>query len=644
MSDNPLRSAEEASQQLPQKTLNEFLESLHRIFKIGTYYPEGHAVLDRAAHLFQQNLQKITEAKRSADIELKGTVMLVEGQEITAVSPPVSEVERLFRDLGIGRIEIDRTVNLTDLLQFARTVLLHRSQLLSVKQFTKAAIVGLPSTIRINQKEFLVDEASILGEFRNDEEGQNLDSMFGMLEEQGLDRQQIAKCREFINTLARRFEKNPIKLRGMPAVSWQDVRKLMAKVVASAFFGEGKAKVFSHNDLNALSAIFNGLRQELDDNESRETINLLVTAFNRGHAQRPQKTEGDGKTSLPSRDKGTYMTIGEIESFVQDNYSEDRLLDSFNENIQYDELAVLLQLLQYPQDAEAGENIRRNLRAILTTSFSLQMVDVLVKGIVHLAECTETIRLREAVDFVALQLRGMNIFSSLPFLVMLCRRLQPIFIERLWPTMINELLAVGRQAEQQRLFNELASIAAGIPGKVMRDQLLELEVIESIRERKIADDIFAPELRIAYPLYAVLLETSMRMQVASRVLAGLRAAPPDWLIEAVAPLMDLTLPEHVQFLQSYLAVAQQKRYPVSLHIMAGKLVVERLPMIDEAVRNLNWVVQTIKATAQLQVDGTRDLLEKILTEKKMIVVPKWPSPCREAATQTLKRLKRKPLG
>lgn len=642
----PSRSAEEASPRPPQKTLVEFVETLHRIFKIGTYYPEGHAVLDRAAHLFQQNLQKITEAKRSAGIEMMGTALLVEGEEISATSPAVAELTKLLRDLGIGRIEIERVVPLTDLLHFTRALQLYRAQLLGVKQFTQVKITDLPSTIRIIQHEFLVDESAILGESLNTEGGEDLDSVFHLLEDQGLDRQKIAQCRELIHTLARRFENHPMKLKGMPAIRWHDVRKLMVRVVTGVDFGERTGGV-SPNDLSALSAIFNGLRQELDDHASRDTIDHLVTAFNRGHSPRTQQTteeEVNRKRGLRTRGRGTDMTISEIQSFVHDRRPEPSLLKKMAQS-RYDELAVLLQLLHFPQGGEAGEGIRRSLREILAAPLAPRMIDLLIKGVVHLTEAgTESGHLRQVVDFISLQLRSSTTGSSLPFLVMLCRQLKPAGIEFLWPTLINELLTVGRQAEQQRLFSELSTIAAGIPGKAMRDRLPELDGIDCIKKRKIAQDIFAPELKKAYPIYAVLMGTSLRLPIASRVLDNLKAAPPDWLIEAVSPLLELAQPHHMQFLYSYLNGAQQQRYSASLLVMAGKLVVERLPILDEPARKEAWVAVTIQATAKIQVEGTRELLEQILAEKKLIIVPKWPSPCRQAAEQTLKILKRNPLG
>jgi hypothetical protein len=641
----PRQPADKAAPPRPQKVLVDFVESLHRIIKIGTYYPQGHAALDRAAHIFQHNLQKIAEETKSANIELKGTTLVVENQEIKANTPALAEVATLFRDLGIGRVEIDRAVPLKDLLHMIKTLLQHRSQLQGVKQFTKARFVDLPATIRVFQQEFLVEE---VGHQVASSDGEaDLDAVFLALEEQGLDQKQISQCRAFLNSMDQRFATQPIKLKGLPAISWQDVRKLLAKIVGSGFqFSEGSGKGFSHNDLNALSAIFDGLQQELSDQESRETINLLVSAFNRGQLTKKSTATGEGneKKGLRAKDKGTDITIGEIQTFVHDHGSTENSTITIRQVDRCHELAILLQMLQFPQQAEVDEGLQRSLRDILAVSLSPRMVDVLIKGILHLSETAQDERLEETVAFISRQLRGSATFSSQSFLIALCRQLPPEALELHWTTLISELLAVGRTAKEGHVFKELARLAASIPGQAMRNRLVQLEEIDAIREKKIVANIFDPALKEAYPIYAVLLETSMRTTIAYRVLDELRAAPPDWLIAAVAPLLDPSQPQHQQILYTYLHIAQRQKLTVALQIMAGNLVVERLAGLEETAKSAPWVIKTIEVTPQLQVEGTRKLLEKIISEKKFIVIPKWPAPCRQAATHALQRLKSKPLS
>ena len=92
---------QEAPPHLSQKKLVEFLESLHRIFKIGIYYPAGHAVLDQAAEQFQRNLTDVVDTRRSVIIELRGDSILVEQVELLKPTRAVEEFRKLLNDLGI---------------------------------------------------------------------------------------------------------------------------------------------------------------------------------------------------------------------------------------------------------------------------------------------------------------------------------------------------------------------------------------------------------------------------------------------------------------------------------------------------------------------------------------------------------------
>lgn len=641
----PRQPAEKATPPRPQKVLVEFIEALHRIIKIGTYYPQGHAALDRAAHLFQNSLLKIAEETTSAGIELKGSKLVVENQEITTNNPAITEIMAIFRDLGIGRVEIDRAVPLKDLLQMIKTLLQHRSQLQGIKQFTKARLVDLPATVRVFQQEFLVEETA--HQVASSDGETDLDAVFLALEEQGLDQKQISQCRAFLNSMDQRFAKQPIRLKGLPAISWQDVRKLMAKIVGSGFqFNESAGKGLFYNDLNALSAIFDSLQQQLDDRESLETINLLVSAFNRGQLAKksPATSVEGGKKGLRAKDKGTDLTIGEIQTYVHGHGSTAAPPITIRQVDRCDELAILLQMMQFPLEASSIEGLQSSLRDILAAPLSPRMVDVLIKGTLHLTKTVQDEWLEETVAFISRQLRGSATFSSQSFLIVLCRQFPPEALELLWTTLINELLTVGRTSEEGHVFKELARLAASIPGQAMLNRLPRLEEIDAIREKRIVANIFDPELREAYPIYAVLLETSMRTTIASRVLEGLRAAPPDWLIAAVAPLIDSSQPHHQQILYTYLHIAQRQKLSVALQVMAGNLVVERLAGLEDTAKSAPWVTKTIEVTPQLQVEGTRQLLERIISEKKFLVIPKWPAPCRQAATRALQRLKSKPLS
>ncbi|KJR99456.1 MAG: hypothetical protein VR65_15825 [Desulfobulbaceae bacterium BRH_c16a] len=179
---------------LEQKKLIEFLESLHRIFKIGIYYPAGHKVLDQAAEKFQRNISNVADTNRSVLIELHNETLHVAGHEISAPTGALLEIKKLILDLGIGSIEIDRAIPLPELLQLVSSLLLWRSQLQGIKEFTQADIANLPVSVRILQKEFLVDESAILPDGNGEDAEHGLHSVFQALAEQGVERDRIEQC------------------------------------------------------------------------------------------------------------------------------------------------------------------------------------------------------------------------------------------------------------------------------------------------------------------------------------------------------------------------------------------------------------------------------------------------------------------
>jgi hypothetical protein len=629
---------------LEQKKLIEFLESLHRIVKIGIYYPAGHKVLDNAAEQFKRNISEIADINRSAHIKLQGEILFVEGYEISTMPHALLEFSQIMQDLGIGAIEIDRVILLPELLQFVRSLLFGCSQLKGIKEFTKAEIANLPPSVRIIQKEFLVDENAAPTEGNNEDAQNGLNNVFDILTEQGLEPGKIEQCKKFLNDLSRRFSNQPLSVKGLPALNWNDVQGLIIKVVSNAYqLSDNSEEVFAQNELNILSSIFHDLGKTVKDEDSQETINLLVSVFG-GNTFKKQNLYDDPNKlkKLRPADHIPVQTIFQLQSFIKDNSIPQKALEKINQIDRCEELAILLQLLQFKQNPTVENKIRQNLRDILTTPLNVRGIEILTMGAKHLAACTDVKRFYDAMLFLSILLRNAKNLSSQQFLAAVCPKISSEAQNLLWPILVNEILAAGRSVDR-RVFTELVLITAGLGGSEMKERWPELEALDCFQEKKIAADIFDPKLKNAFPLYAFLLETTLKRQIGARILSRLAESPPDWLIEAVAPLIQLSLPQHSKFLQIYLLVAQQKNLTVNLRIAAGTLTVQQLPEISEQQMNEAWVVRTIQATPKMQIAETRNLLERIIGEKRLYIIPKWPNGCRKSATVALGQLKRKPL-
>lgn len=633
---------------LEQKKLVEFLETLNRIFKIGIYYPAGHKVLDHAAKQFQQSLLGVADTKRSVLIELQSEALLVEGYEIKQLTSALQEFKKLLLDLGIGTLEIDRTILLPELLQLVRTLLLGRSQLQGIKEFTQAEFASLPASVRILQKDFLVDKNSILLDGDVDDAGNGLNGVFQVLAEQGFGPEKIEQCKKFLHSLSNRFSIKPFNVQGLPTVTWNDVRGLLIKAASKISHLSGSPDgVFAQNELNAISAIFKGLEMEIQDKESQETINLLSSVFSGiSSATATEQPEGgaDKLKKIRPADSISLQSAAQLQSFVDENYDSLKALGKIDRIDRREELAVVLQLLQFKQEPTVEGKIRQILRNVLSTPLNSEETEILISGVTQLATSTDNRScFYDTMSFFAIFFRSCTVnFHSQQFLMMICQKLSSAEQMLIWPILVNEVLAMGRTVEQ-KVFEQLVHIAAQLPNSEMKGRWQELEAMDCFQEKKIAADIFDPELKNGFPLFSFLLETSLKRQIGARILNSFKTNPPDWLIEAVAQLLQLEFPPHKKFLQMYLLAAQKGYFPVNLRMAAGTLVAHELPEIADHERKEAWVVKAIEATPEIQVEDTRPLINRIIQEKQMAIIPKWPRACRRAAAEALKKLRRSAL-
>ena len=116
------------------------------------------------------------------------------------------------------------------------------------------------------------------------------------------------------------------------------------------------------------------------------------------------------------------------------------------------------------------------------------------------------------------------------------------------------------------------------------------------------------------------------------------------MVAAVGPFLEITNVSHFNFLQSYLIQAHLEELPLTLKMAAGIIILEFLQNISEEEKQLPWLPKTIAAMAEFYLKDMECMLNKIVKEKKMGILPIWPKNCREAAIDVLKSIKRPSLA
>jgi hypothetical protein len=653
--------------------LIDFMSAMQRLFRIGVYYPAGHTILDQATDRFLALLHSLAQDKYFVRIEDDGKNLLLERIRLNDSQPAIADFRRLMAALSITSIEISRDISREDLHVFLRQMIASRSQGINTKQFSVVEIPELPASVAITQKEFLA-RGSGTDQERLDAVTKNLDAFFDALASHGLTEEQIDQCRSLLASLASHMERmsirpdslsygkisvrpedlairnisvkpedlpaeNPVVMSDdLPYATWDDVALLLAHAV------QGKPLVTrssSHGNLDMLATILNNLEKEAKDRKSREAINLLVSIIKKP-VIRPQGEEGEGAPLAHRNPILAGVTVAELQKFTDANRLNKAVLAKIQEIPSENEtLSVLMQLALGKLSLHNQTRFAQFLNDIFAAGIKDKTWDILGNGLLSIIRAGNQTNLTVAIRLITESLRRLGNAEPLALFLKTMRFCLGAEENVLWPFAVNELLVCGSSGNIDN-YRQLCVQLARMPWKDMVLALPVLQNLNAFQRGQVAPDIFAEMSPSIYPLCAFLLRTPIAPQIGPGVVAGLKSFPTDRLIKAVAPLLDISIPEHKVFLDGYLRHPHPKEPTDGLKIMAGNIIVERLAVLPQEQRDQSWLPDAIGAMVEFQGSGVRDLLNQIVTRRRMFFIPEWPSACRKAAEIAAKNMRRKP--
>jgi hypothetical protein len=617
-------------------TINEFVNALQRLFKIGIYYPSGHEILDRATDRFMGLLIRLAGDNPSVTLADHKDSLMLEEIVVDSNLPFVQEFKTLLSTLGISALVFDRGITLEELHEFVRKMLFFRSKVLTTKQFMQVDVEDLPHSITIVSKEYLARKGGSISDELDSDAAQHLDSFIQSLSQYGLSQDEIGECKALLDTLPERLASKDLDVSSLPYATWDDVAKLLARSVKGGKQDKTDPRdtVSAFADIHALSTILSELEKYIKHRKTSDSINFLVSIIKK------PVTDSDGKKTDNKLKKPTFpdkpdISIEEIQAFTTKNKPHPRILAQLPDIPADNEtLTILLLMAQHEQPLQNQIRMMQFFRKVLSGQIQEKTWLIISGGLHNVILTGNDALIPLAVKFVCDPLRRSAYANSIHPLLLtvgLCNKAE---FMKLWPYAVNEVLASGSSADPaayRKLCENLARISEGEMIKV----LPKMQDLDAFQEDKIAPDIF-PELPPAsYSLFAFLLKTKIGQFVGDRVIGGLRREPPDSVIKAVIHLLDFTVQEHKMFLYSYLVQAAQNELTPEIRASAAKIVTELLPALPQEKRAELWVRDSILALADLDTPETRALLEQIAREKKLLFISEWPTECRKAAEEAL---------
>jgi hypothetical protein len=616
--------------------LNDFMNALQRLFRIGVYYPSGHVILDQATDRFLALLVVVAQEKHFVRIEDDGHDLLLEKVRLDGSKPFVSEFRKLMATLSITAMEINRDISREDISLFIRRMIASRSLGVNTKQFASIEITDLPSSVNIIHRQFLARENES-DDGRLDATARNLNAFYEALVGHGLTEDQIDQCRMLLAVLPEKMGKMSVKSDDLPSANWDDVALLLAQAV------QGKplsTRSSSHGNLDMLASILSNLEKETQDRKSREAINLLVSIIRKPTLPTDEKGEdapaGHRNQGLPK------VTAAGIQEFTNKNRFNPAILSRIQEiPTENETLSVLIQVAQNKQSLQNQTRILQFFNDIFTTTPSEKTWEILTHGLLEIVRTGDRTNLTVALRLITEPLRRLGQGDSMALFLKTMELCQGTEESILWPFAVSEILVCGSSSNIDT-YRQLCVRLSGLPWKNMVQALPVLQSLDAHQRGQIATDIFSEMIPSCYQLCAFLLRTSIGPLIGGYVVAGLKNSPADKMIKAVSPLLDPSIVEHKAFLDNYLRHPKRIEHTDGLKIMAGNIIVERLTALPQEQRNEPWVPETIGAMAEFQGAGGRELLNQIITTKRMFVIPEWPAACRKSAEEAIKNMRRRP--
>ncbi len=632
-----------------EESLHSFIEVFYRIFKIGIYYPVGHSVIDQAVENFIKSLRETFPTCRTIVLEFKIEGLFIEKTHLSDKNIAVRELYQLMTRLGVKTIEFDRIIPHIHFLQFVKSLLAWRAELDGTKSFKAFNITDLPSSIRVSQEKFVAEGDGSEGDDPDGEFSRSMEKMYDVLVDQGFSSEQVDGCRELMTNLSTMVVGEKVDIENFPNATWYDVQSLLVKSVTRAASGSNSIHegTIVQSDVNALSTIFVSLEKGLTDSKSKETIRLLLAHLATG-AKKKEDTASEEKTSsngdkTAGQDVHFEASVADIADYIEKNSVPLKAVGKMSFTDRSQELSILLQLLNTSEESKVLERCRKNLQTTLSSQMTSQEWGIVFSGMQHLAESKNIEQFKDIVEMVMETLRDGQDVNSKVFIITFWKKVPRNMHVLLWPFVVNELLFFGME-QDLNTFYELTKVASYMPADVMRQLWPQLEAMAVYKEKKVAPAFFRPSFVDSYQFFSILLDMPIGEIIAPRILSALKEAPQDDFFKVVGPVLQPSNLEHLLFLRLYLNHAPFKEVPLVLKMGAGKIILEFLENIVTEQRDESWLPTTIEATVSFPVKGIKEMLVRIVEERKMKVVPVWPKSCRKAAENVLQLLKRQKLS
>lgn len=634
----------------------EVLLAVDRLMTVGTYYEPGHAKYRAVSRECEETLGRALAGRNEVPVVLDDDGLTVFGQRFPAGSREARRLFSLMDPLGLGLLEIRPGVTADEFLAALATLQERRNALSVATAFETIRISGLPPTVSVMSRSLYMrtrnpdlppGDASPAGEgARPVGEPTAFDPHLIPTEllVQGAD---LQKCeREFlkivdgmVKTPARSLDRGGGSGSGSAKGSvapadgqaWipPEVLGSISDIVAALGGTNSDPLVFEHliaharealkatSDVAMVDLLFETLRREMMAPGSARPRLIGAT---RAHRRRnPEPAFTMTAAELANAFAGLEIPAGPFENPAA--------LDRAGA------LGLCVLQLQGEPGPDLIEGVRLTInRVIGDKGFGGPERSALAAAVAMIFSREPDPAALTAFNLLWEPLKTMQPHSVGPVWLEIWRLLKPAHRRHAWPYTVNDILlglAWRNHLEALALYGQVSRVRASEDARL----LYVLESLPALKEGRIGKEVFAPPPPLLFPVLQVLIGSSLSAKLGPLLhdhLLKLQTHP------LAVVMLEATTEYHPGNRVVYQAILEQgvrEKLTPRMVELGGRLLTLAILRLPPGDRSEPWLKDAVRWLGKLAPKDAPEALDRIVTEKKLFVVPAWPKDLRLAAEQ-----------
>lgn len=612
---------------------------LDRVFCVAGLYPEGHDSVVQATARLHECLASFLGGFPLLVIEMQDGALLVQSRPVDQAKPGAKRLATTLDALGIVRLEIDSKVPPEDLYEFSTLQRSATQKAKSARSFRVIDFKQLPSSIRVVPREFGKRKTGGEGQcFTADQLDAAVQQVMSTLRDREIGGETRAACEHLVEQVFGKVqEKLEVSSWSGPNFRQSRDRPLEKALELGVSAVQGALQTFfsEEGDSGSLADLFDLAEKAIAFSEDEGTLKLVQEVLE--EAREDAGPEAQFGSDEPAADLDCTWSTEELCARIAKNEAEWDVEATLATSDACELISVCTQLLLHYPTPRSLASIRDALADCLAGWLGERERRTLRAALAAILDSANPTLIDRSLPLLLDPLRPSKQLSVGGLLLELAKDRPDL--DAVLPHILNEVLR-GLDVLEPETAGGLLDVVAEVSEESARDWVHRLNRLRTIRDQLIPRRLLSPPPPELRPVLAAILRSRRDSIIGLLLLDGLRectkgsagAEEALWLAkDGTASCRDLML--------QLLAGSPGDEPSADLQSAAGRVIVERLPLLAARRRKDPIVPRAIRALGELQPPGAESALESVLTERRRGPFHAWPRPCRRAARRALRELK-----